>query len=60
VCSTFCEQDSRFGLLAHFREGAPAEAILLYQRVGELGRPCLAWNQEIGGSNPPTLTNLPS
>jgi hypothetical protein len=27
------------------------------QRVGEAGRPCLAWNQEIGGSNPPTLTN---
>ena len=29
------------------------------QRVGEPGRPCLAWNQEIGGSNPPTLTNCP-
>ena len=30
-----------------------------HQRVGEPGRPCLAWNQEIGGSNPPTLTNCP-
>ena len=29
------------------------------QRVGEPGRPCLVWNQEIGGSNPPTLTNCP-
>jgi hypothetical protein len=28
------------------------------QRVGEPGRPCLPWKQEIGGSNPPTLTNL--
>ena len=27
------------------------------QRVGEPGRPCLPWKQEIGGSNPPTLTN---
>ena len=27
-----------------------------YQRVGEPGRPCLPWKQEIGGSNPPTLT----
>jgi hypothetical protein len=26
------------------------------QRVGEFGRPCLPWKQEIGGSNPPTLT----
>jgi hypothetical protein len=30
-----------------------------HQRVGEPGRPCLAWNQEIGGSNPPALTNCP-
>ena len=27
-----------------------------HQRVGEPGRPCLPWKQEIGGSNPPTLT----
>ena len=26
------------------------------QRVGEPGRPCLPWKQEIGGSNPSTLT----
>jgi hypothetical protein len=30
------------------------------QRVGEPGRPCQPWKQEIGGSNPSTLTNLPS
>src|SRR5262249_11487545 len=30
-----------------------------HQHVGEPGRPCLAWNQEIGGSNPPALTNWP-
>ena len=30
------------------------------QRVGEPGRPCLPWKQEIGGSNPSTLTSLPS
>ena len=30
-----------------------------HQRVGEPGRPCLPWKQEIGGSNPPTLTNCP-
>ena len=41
-----CEQDSR-------------EATLLDQRVGEPGRPCLPWKQEIGGSNPSTLTNCP-
>jgi hypothetical protein len=29
------------------------------QRVGEPGRPRLAWNQETGGSNPPSLTNRP-
>jgi hypothetical protein len=29
------------------------------QRVGEPGRPCLPWKQEIGGSNPPTLTICP-
>ena len=29
------------------------------QRVGEPGRPCLPWKQEIGGSNPPALTNRP-
>jgi hypothetical protein len=28
-----------------------------HQRVGELGRPCLPRTQEIGGSNPPALTN---
>jgi hypothetical protein len=27
-----------------------------HQRVGEPGRPCLPWKQEIGGSNPSTLT----
>ncbi len=27
------------------------------QGVGELGRPHLPWKQEIGGSNPPTLTS---
>ena len=53
-----CEQDSRFGLRARTPMIAPAEAILLDQRVGEPGRPCLPWKQEIGGSNPPTLTNL--
>jgi hypothetical protein len=28
-----------------------------HQRVGEPGRPCLPRTQEIGGSNPPALTN---
>lgn len=32
----------------------------ILQRVGEPGRPCLPWKQEIGGSNPPALTNLRS
>ena len=50
-------QDSRFGLLARSGERVPAEATLLDQRVGEPGRPCLPWKQEISGSNPPTLTN---
>src|SRR5207253_1979714 len=27
-----------------------------HQGVGESGHPCLAWNQENGGSNPPALT----
>ena len=52
-----CEQESRFGLRARTPAIAPAEATLLDQRVGEPGRPCLPWKQEIGGSNPPTLTN---
>ncbi len=56
-CAPFCEQDSRFGLLARSGERVPAEATLLDQRVGEPGRPCLPWKQEISGSNPPTLTN---
>src|SRR6185369_1423522 len=34
----------------------PSEATPLEQRVGEPGRPCLPWKQEIGGSNPFTLT----
>src|SRR5207302_808707 len=29
-----------------------------HQRVGEPGRPCLPWKQEIGGSNPSTLTTI--
>ena len=53
-----CEQDSRFGLRAHPHESALAEATLLEQRVGEPGRPCLPWKQEIGGSNPPALTTI--
>src|SRR5262249_3778206 len=43
---------------AHSLESAHAEGFLLEQRVGEPGRPCLPRTQEIGGSNPPALTNL--
>ena len=39
--------------------GSSPAVCLNHQRVGESGRPCLPWKQEIGGSNPPALTICP-